>query len=93
MGLYPRPKGASAPSTATWQKSFPHWKVRVDGLKPQQAMFQTAENHSFNAFYIAEDDWTQRWSNMGNWKKIWSFPQCNRICHLLPGDVPTLMFL
>ncbi len=36
------------------------WKVRVDGLKPQQAMFQTADTLCFNAFYIAADDWTQR---------------------------------
>ncbi len=57
MGLYPRPKGASAPNPTTWQKSFPLWEVRVDGLKPQQAMFQTAENLSSNAFYIAADDW------------------------------------
>jgi hypothetical protein len=60
MGLYPRPKGASAPNIATWQKSFPLWKVIVDGMKPQQAMFQTADNLSFNAFYTAADDWTQR---------------------------------
>jgi len=60
QGLYPRPTGASAPGSATWQKSFPLWKVRVDGLKPQQAMFQTADTLSLNAFYIAADDWTQR---------------------------------
>jgi hypothetical protein len=60
MGLYPRPKGASAPGSVTWQKSFPLWKVRVDGLKSQQVMFQTADNLSFNALYIAADDWTQR---------------------------------
>jgi hypothetical protein len=41
-------------------KSFPLWEVRVDGLKPQQSMFQTAENLSSNAFYIAVDDWIQR---------------------------------
>jgi hypothetical protein len=60
MDLYPPLKGASSPSTATWQKSFPLWKVRVDGLKFQQAMFQTADNLSLNAFYITADNWTQR---------------------------------
>jgi hypothetical protein len=50
---------ASAPSVATWQKSFPLWKVTVDGMNSQQAMFQTADNLSFNAFYTAADDWTQ----------------------------------
>jgi hypothetical protein len=59
MGLYPRPKGASSPNTSAWQKSFPLWKVRVDGLKPQQAMFQIADNLSFKTFYIAADDWTK----------------------------------
>jgi hypothetical protein len=46
MGLYPRPKGALSPSSADWLKSFPLWKVRVDGLKPQQAMFQIADSLS-----------------------------------------------
>ncbi len=39
QGLLPRPKGASAPGSATWQKSFPLWKVRVDGLDIPASMF------------------------------------------------------
>ncbi len=44
QGLYPRLKGALSPNTSAWQKSFPLWKVMVDGLKPHQAMFQIADN-------------------------------------------------
>jgi hypothetical protein len=60
QGLYPRPKGALSPNTSAWQESFPLWKVRVDGLEPQQAMLQIADNLSSNSFYIAADDWTHR---------------------------------
>ncbi len=61
MGLYPgtRPKAAPSPNTSAWQNSFPLWKVRVDALKLQPAMFQIADNISSNAFYIAADDWTK----------------------------------
>ncbi len=74
QGLYPRPKGALSPNTSAWQKSFPLWKVRVDRLKPQQAMFQIADNLSSNACYIAADDWTQRdWSTWGIGKRYGAF--------------------
>ena len=60
MGLYPLPKGAQPPGSPAWQQTLPLWKVRIDGLKPQQAMFQVADNITPNAFYIAADDWTRR---------------------------------
>ncbi len=42
VGLYSRPKGAQPSSD--WPTKFPVWNVRIDGLKRQQAMFQTADN-------------------------------------------------
>ena len=60
MGLYSPPRGSKPPGSSTWQCTLPIWKVRVDGLKPQQAMFQIADNLSPSAFYIAADDWTRK---------------------------------
>ena len=60
MGLYPLPRGASPPSSLSCQKAFPLWKVRIEGMAPQQAMFQIADNLSPHAFYIAADDWTRK---------------------------------
>ena len=60
MGLYPIPKGAQPPGSPIWQQTLPLWRVRIDGLKPQQAMFQAADNITSSAFYIAADDWTRR---------------------------------
>ena len=60
MGLYSLPKGAQSPGSSAWQQTLPLWKVRIDGLKPQHAMFQAADNLSPSAFYIAADDWTRR---------------------------------
>ena len=58
LGLYSRPRGAQPSSK--WPTSFPVWNVRVDGLRRQQAMFQTADNLSAQAFYIAADEWTRK---------------------------------
>ena len=60
MGLYSPPRGSKPSGSLTWQCTLPIWKVRVDGLKPQQAMFQIADNLSPSAFYIAADDWTRK---------------------------------
>jgi len=60
MGLYPLPIGAQPSGSPAWQQNLPLWKVWVDGLKPQQAMFQIADNLSSSAFYIAADDWTRK---------------------------------
>ncbi len=58
LGLYSRPRGAQPSSK--WPTRFPVWNVRVDGLRRQQAMFQTADNISAQAFYIAADEWTRK---------------------------------
>ena len=60
MNLYPLPRGTNPPGSPMWQHTLPLWKVRVEGLKPQQAMFQIADNLSPGAFYIAADDWTRK---------------------------------
>ena len=60
MDLYPLPRGTKPPSSSNWQQTLPLWKVRVEGLKPQQAMFQVADNLFPSAFYIAADDWTRQ---------------------------------
>ena len=58
--LYPLPKGFMIPGSSAWPCTLPLWKVRVEGLQPQQAMFQVADNLSPSAFYIAADDWTRK---------------------------------
>ena len=56
--LYPRPRGAHF--SPGWPESLPIWRVRVNGLKPQAAMFRVADNISPTAFYIAADEWTRK---------------------------------
>ena len=58
LGLYARPRGAQDPGS--WPTALPIWKVRVDGLKPMEAMFQFADNITQSALYIAADDWTRK---------------------------------
>ncbi len=58
VSLYSRLKGAQLSSD--WQTKFSVWNVRIDGLKRQQAMFQTADNILLTAFYTAADEWTSR---------------------------------
>ena len=55
--MYSRPRGQPS---SEWPTSFPVCNVRVDGLRRQQAMFQTADNLSVQAFYIAADEWTRK---------------------------------
>ena len=59
-GLYPFPRGAKSSRSSDCLNSLPLWNVRVGGLKPQQAMFDTADSLQPNAFYVAADDWTKR---------------------------------
>ncbi len=63
-------------------RCFPSWRLvhqyrtkdQGNLLKPQQAMFQTADNLSFNAFYIAADDLAQRdGRTWGIWKRYGAF--------------------
>jgi hypothetical protein len=62
-GLYPRPRGSQLVGSSAWQQIPPAatlWNVRVEELRPQEAIFQVADNLSTNAFYIAADDWTRK---------------------------------
>ena len=58
QALYPRPRGVQP--SAGWPTSLPIWKVRVQGLKSQEALFRVADNISSTAFYIAADEWTRK---------------------------------
>ena len=62
-GLYSRPRGAQP--SFEWPNNFPVWNVRIDGLRLQQAMFQTADNISAKAFYVAADTWTRKDGKIG----------------------------
>ncbi len=48
------------PGSPAWQHTLTLWKIRVDGLKPQQAMLQVADNITSSGFYITADDWTRQ---------------------------------
>ena len=56
LGLYPRPRVALY--TQQLPTALPMWKIWLDGLRPQDAMFKVADSISEDAFYIAADDWT-----------------------------------
>jgi hypothetical protein len=56
--LYSRPDGS--PYSQSLPTTFPIWKVWIANTRPQQAMFQIADNISQTAFYIAADDWTRK---------------------------------
>ena len=46
----------------------------MEGRKPQEAMFQMADNLSPSAFYIAADDWTRKDGEKWDWQEIWCLP-------------------
>lgn len=58
LGLHPRPRGA--PYTQQLPTTLPIWKIWIDGLRSQDAMFKVADSISEDAFYIAADDWTRQ---------------------------------
>ena len=58
-GLYPRPRGARPPTEHS--RRVPVWNPRVEGVRRQQAMLDTADRLSpAGAFYIAADALTKK---------------------------------